>query len=56
MTYIEATIELHLDNLLSDQVNEFHDMFGYVIGREQLNAALIWCENKIEENKKCGIY
>lgn len=51
MTYIETIIEFHLDNLTSSQVNEFHNIFGYVIGREQLNAALIWCEEKIQENK-----
>ena len=56
MTYVEAVIENHLDNLLPKQVDEFRDKFGHVIQREQLNAALIWCEQKVEENRKCGIY
>lgn len=54
MTYLEGVLEVYLDSLMLSQVDEFHSIYGYVVGREQINAALIWCEQKIEENKKCG--
>ncbi len=54
MTYIEGVLEFLLDDMTSAQRDEFVSIYGHVVPREQINAAMIWCEQKTEENKKCG--